>query len=96
MKELPKVYVNPIDREIKNYQQVTDAISTRSSASPKNLSMKIKDIFNSPNYVYKKRVSITLKDKIVDKVIVGKTNGYLLTIENEKIKLSDIYDINLA
>ena len=96
IKDLPRVYVNPIDKEINNYQSIASSNDFKKSLNRSNLSMKLKSIFNSNNYIYKKRVRITLKDKVVEKVIVGKANGYLLFIDNSKIKLSDIYDIEIA
>ena len=34
-----------------------------------------------------------IKYKVIDEVIVGKTSIYLLTIDNKKIKITDIIDI---
>ncbi len=96
IEELPKVYVNPIDKEFDNFQKTSDASDRKISVNKKNLSMKLKAIFSSNNYVYKKRVRLTLKDSVREKVVVGKANGYLLTIDGEKIKLSDIYDIEIV
>lgn len=93
MKDLPRVYVNPIEKEFKNFQSISNSNEMREKKDYKNLSMKLKDIFSSNNYVYKRNVRITTKDKVVEKTIVGKVNGYILTIDNQKIKISDIYDI---
>ena len=41
-----------------------------------------------PLYVF-----ATEQDKVIDEVIVGKTSIYLLTIDNKKIKITDIIDI---
>lgn len=96
MNDLPRVYVNPIDKEFENFQKTSDANDRNVTRNPKNLSMKLKAIFSSNNYVYKKRVRLTLKDSVKEKVIVGKANGYLLTLDGEKIRLNEIYDIEIV
>ena len=58
-----------------------------------NIVKKINSIFASPNHVYKSRVKIFLKDRIEEKVIVGKTNTHLITMDGELIKIIDIIDI---
>lgn len=96
MSDLPRVYVNPIEKDIDNVQSIFSSKDRNySKVSRKNLSMKIKDIFSSNNYVYKRRVRITTKDYVLEKNVVGKANGYLITIEGEKIKISDIYDVDI-
>lgn len=93
MKELPKVYVNPIEKNFINSQKLANSNELRIKKDYQNLSMKLKSIFSSTNYVYKRKVLIITKDSSLEKTIIGKSNGYLLTIDNEKIKISDIYDI---
>lgn len=91
MRELPNVYQSPINKDFKNYQD-----SYRSSAvhqNPKDINKKINEIFASTNHVYKSRVRITLSDKVLEEVIVGKTSINLLTIDNKLIKITDIIDI---
>ncbi len=94
MKDLPRVYANPINKEFNNYQTHTKS-KDMPLRSNKNLSMKIKDIFNSRNYIYKKRVRITTENNVQEKTICGKTDRYLLTTTKEQIKLSDIIDIEV-
>ena len=54
---------------------------------------KINDLFNSTNYVYKLNVILkTLNDEIKTTVI-GRTQKYLITIDNKKIDISSILDI---
>lgn len=54
---------------------------------------KINDLFNSTNYVYKLDVILkTLNDEIKTTVI-GRTQKYLITIDNKKIDISSILDI---
>ncbi|MFI3260364.1 MAG: hypothetical protein R3Y13_01450 [bacterium] len=94
MSDLPKVYINPINKDFENFQHISNS-SDRKVYEKKNLSMKIKDIFSSNNYVYKRKVRITTKNETKEKVVVGKNNGYLIMLDGEKIKLTDIYDIDI-
>ncbi len=96
MKELPKVYVNPLDKEFKNFQTTSETREYKKNIDKKNLSIKIKDIFNSNNYIYKKRVRITTENSTFEKYVVGRANGCLLTLDGERIKINDIYDIEIA
>lgn len=96
-KKLPSVYANPLDKEFKNTQEIfysegSTSINERNNDMTSIL-VKINRIFNSPHHVYKSNVRITMKDEIVEKVIVGKTSGNLLTLDGEKIKIIDILDI---
>lgn len=61
----------------------------------KSINGKIKDIFNSPNYVYKANVSIIMNDgETLKKTIVGRTNNSLITIDDELIDVSKITQID--
>jgi len=94
MKDLPRVFANKISDDIKNTQELFYG-SDRSIKKNDGISIvkKINNIFASRNHVYKSKVSITLKDKVVEKVIVGKNNTHLITIDGELIKIIDIEDI---
>lgn len=94
MNDLPRVYVNPIEKKFENFQ-VTSSSDDRKSIDRRNLSMKIKDIFSSNNYVYKREVRVTQKNKVENVFIVGKSGGYLVTLDGRKIKITDIYDIDV-
>ncbi len=95
MKDLPNVYVNPIDKDFDNFQVEYTAKNYNRNVDKRNLSMKIRDIFNSSNYIYKKKVNIIKNNESSEKIIVGKTQTHLLTIDGEKIKIIDILDIEL-
>lgn len=62
----------------------------------KNIVQKINSIFNSPRYVYKADVDITLTSGVVSKKVIGKNSVHLITIENELIPISDIIDIEFS
>jgi len=95
LKDLPKVFANKISDNIDNTQDLfygSDRIIEKKKNSI-NIIKKINDIFASSTHVYKSNVKVTLKDEIVEKVIVGKTNTHLITIEGEYIRIIDIEDI---
>lgn len=96
-KKIPSVFANHIDKKIVNNNTYS---VTRSDEVFKNekidVNSKINNIFKSSGYIYKINVEIVLKDKTITKKIIGKKNGYLITIDNERISIDDIIDINIA
>ena len=94
MKDLPKVFANSIDKEIKNTQELYYGDNrSEIKRDPINVTRKINNIFASINHVYKSKVKITLEDKSIERVIVGKTPGNLITIDGELISIASILDI---
>ena len=94
MKDLPRVFANKIDESINNDQELF--YGNMRGESPKDdisVVKKINNIFADSHHVYKSRVRITLKNGVVEKVIVGKTSSELITIDGELIKIIDIVDI---
>ena len=94
MKDLPRVFANKIDESINNDQELF--YGNMRGESPKDdisVVKKINNIFADSHHVYKSRVRITLKNGVVEKVIVGKTSSELITIDGELIKIVDIVDI---
>ncbi len=94
MKDLPKVFEGKVNNIKKNTQDIFYG-SDRSVVKQDSLSVirKINNIFASPSHVYKSKVKITLKDRVIEKTIVGKTSTNLLTMTGEQIKITDILDI---
>ena len=95
MKDLPKVFANKIEKNIDNDQEIFYGSnrSVNTNQDSRSISKKINDIFKDSSHVYKSRVKITLKNGIVNKDIVGKTNTSLITMNGELIKIIDILDI---
>ena len=95
MKDLPKVFANKINNDIKNTQDIFYGNERNSNKKNDSLSIirKINNVFSSTNHVYKSRVKIELKDGVVEKVIVGKTTTHLITINGELIRIVDVLDI---
>jgi len=96
-KKIPKVFANKFDKKIENNATYSvtrnDEFSFREN-SKQDINFKINQIFKSANYVYKVDVEIKLKEGVINKRIIGKKNGYLITMDNELIKIDDILDIN--
>lgn len=93
MSELPKVFANPINKELNNNEEFARGLNSTSNVDLKQVNRKINEIFSSNNHIYKSTVKITLKDDEIVTDIVGKTNINLLTMDNKLIKISDIIDI---
>lgn len=100
-KDLPGLFANKINKPLNNNEKIAvtkneerGLVEEKKNISyEKNVLEKIKEIFDSPRYVYKADVKIVLKDKTITKKIVGKTQTHLLTLENELIPIQDIVDI---
>lgn len=93
MKNLPKVYVSPIDKNLQNNKQLFYSKLTEESPNTKSILQKINDIFHSRNFVYKKDVLVTTKNGSKVIPLVGRTNDALLSLDKEKILISDILEI---
>ena len=93
MKKWPKVYVSPIDKDLQNNKQLFYSKLSEESQNTKSVIQKINDIFHSRNFVYKKDVLVTTKNgsKVIS--LVGRTNDALLSLDKEKILISDIIEI---
>ena len=89
----PRVFANPINKKIDNVQDLFRSDKESRSINPVDVNKKINEIFASRNHVYKSKVRITLKDAVVEKEIVGKTNINLLTLDGDLIRITDILDI---
>lgn len=93
-KDLPRVYANPIDKDIRNNNDVYYGKNEETRSSNKvNVYEKINQIFASPHHVYKSNVLIKTKNGEIRTTIVGKSGNYLLSLNGEKINMIDIVDI---
>lgn len=108
MKDLPKMYQNKFDKDIKNneryfstmqYKKENRIPSSDIIINNKNnytVEQKIYNIFNSPNYIYKIDVTIVTDSATLNKRIVGKTKTNLITMDNEYIPINSIKDIYIT
>ena len=99
---LPKVFRNNNTGVIKNnveqYYSKEDNLKTNLELTNDNMKpiiikKKINDIFNSNSFIYKVNVIITTIDGDKECTLIAKNNDSLLTLNNEKILISDILDI---
>lgn len=96
LKDLPKVSAFSINKKINNYQDSYYLRNEqRSESNTVDVLNKINDIFVANNIITRKRVRIILKDDIVERTIIGRTNKYLLTLTGDKINIQDIRDIKI-
>lgn len=106
-KKLPKMFINRIDKELKNNERIYVA-SKEEEKEPLekdyyskvdfkgvNINQKLKAIFNSKNYIYKAEVEITQHGEKLKKRVIGRNGNYLITMENEKIPIDSIEDITI-
>lgn len=83
-----KAVLSLVEEKVKN-------VVTNDDPEEKNVNRRIKDIFNSPNYVYKADVSIVMNNgENFKKTIIGRTNNSLITIDDELIDVSNISQID--
>ena len=105
-KKLPEVFHNTINKRITNNEdvyysankEVGKKIDTKKDITNNNkinIKRKINEIFASPNYVYKANVNIVTNDGIINKKVIGRNQKNLITMDNEKINIDDIIDINI-
>lgn len=92
--KLPNLYTSKFDKKIDNsmdYVKLND--QKPNNLSKMEIKKKIDNIFQSPNYIYKIKVKIILKDKTLEKYLIGISKNNLITIDNEMINVNDIVDI---
>ena len=97
---LPKVFINKIDKSIKNnkesyYYKGNEPIIIDDADI--NVKETINEIFNSDSFVYKTKVTIKFKNgksKVYE--IVAMKNNELISIDGDKIKVDDIVKIKKA
>ena len=89
--DIPKIYQN---KNITNIENSQDYYYSNLTPKKININQKINNIFKSKKYLYKIPVIINTTNNKIVTYIIGKTNTYLITINNELISIKDIIDIN--
>ena len=95
-KEIPRVYVNKIDKINNNdevYYSYKDNNKEDIVIDLYDMQKKIDSIFRSNDFIYKKKIHIKTKYSDKDYIIISKSINYLLTIDGEKIYIDNIIDI---
>lgn len=94
-KELPKVYANPIDKQLNNNKDLFySGGSNDRSFDKEDVLRKINEIFASKSHVYKSRVKINTLNDSFDTVIVGKSGSSLLTLDGKRVNINEIINID--
>mgnify|MGYP001625382562 FL=1 len=93
MKELPKVFVSPIEKKIQNNKDLFYSKLLGDRKDTRDILKDIDNIFHSKNFVYKSQVEIVTKDGVSEETLVGKTGMSLLTMDGKAIPISEIREI---
>ena len=93
MKELPKVFVSPIEKKIQNNKDLFYSKLLGDRKDTRDILKEIDNIFHSKNFVYKSQVEIVTKDGVSEETLVGKTGTSLLTMDGKAIPISEIREI---
>ena len=103
-KELPKIYVNKINK-VNNNKKVYYSFKDNNEELNKTndiiempsiyeMQDRINELFKSKDFIYKKKFHIKTKYGENDYIIISKSFDYLLTIDGEKIYIENIIEIN--
>lgn len=99
MEKLPKVFVNPINHDVDNYQKIyvsSSKLDRNYHSEEKNIVKTIDNILGSSRHIYRTKVRIVLNDnKEREILIISRTKDYIITIDNERINIDDIKDIKV-
>lgn len=99
IKKLPKIYQNTINKKINNNKTTcylkNNSNNDRNYTTMDNISVNsfIDDIFNTTGYVFNIPIIIKTNNNIYNTSLIAKRNGYILTLDNNKIKIDDIVSI---
>lgn len=99
MSDLPKVFANKLEKDVGNNKTYsydkseTMSVSQDRKSETITIHQKIKDIFNSPKYVYKADVVVEYDGIKHNKELIGYNRDYIITLNDEKIPISKIDDI---
>ena len=100
-KQIPRIFVNKIDK-INNNKEVYYSYKDDNKEEIKEeiiipneyeMQNKLNQLFRSNDFIYKKKFHIKTKYGENDYIIISKSYDYLLTIDGEKIYISNIIDI---
>lgn len=98
--KMPNIYKNKINNLKTNIQKEyyyhfdEKNDNNDKNIENKDLLSKINDIFKNPSFIYKTDINIMYKNgDNIKKTIIMFKDDYLLTLDGEKIYISDIADI---
>lgn len=99
IRKLPKIYQNDINKKINNnkktyhlkYNNNEEEVVT--DMNNEDVNKVIDSIFNTTGYAFNINVIIKTINKTYDTSLIAKRNGYILTLDNDRIKIDDIISI---
>lgn len=86
-KELPKIYKCQQNKNFANNESFFYG-----EYRNKQKKVTVDELFKI-NEIYRTNVKLTLKNKVIDKIIIGRTQNNLITYDNEIIPISEIIEI---
>ncbi len=91
-KSLPNVYAVPIEKKLKNNDEIF--VSSKKPEQAESIPVhEIDKIFNSKEHVYKTKVNIKTNQEEKEVYVIGRTKEFLLTLDGEKFLFEDILEI---
>lgn len=98
MKDLPKVFANPIDKAHNNNKSYSygKLESDRHTRNEKEVLDKINKLFKDERTLYSIDCIIKFENNEEKHTIIGKTSNNLVTKHQRLIPIREIYDIELA
>ncbi len=97
-KKLPKIFVNNVKKIDNNktifYSVKDDKEELEEKYNKIELNNKINDLFNSTDFIYKKKFHIKTDEYEGDFIIISKSTNYLLAIDGKRIYFDKIKEIN--
>ncbi len=98
MKDLPKVFANPIDKDLSHNRTYSygKLEQMREERDGDAVISKINKIFKNDNTLYSIDCIIKFENDEAKYTIIGKTNNNLITKNQKLIPIREIYDIELA
>ena len=99
IRKLPRIYQNDINKKINNnkktyhlkYNNNEEVVVT--SMNNEDVNKVIDSIFNTTGYAFNINVIIKTRNKTYDTSLIAKRNGYILTLDNDRIRIDDIISI---
>ena len=99
-KKLPNVFVNKIDKKIRNNEEVyysdKDDKNELEEGKEVNIRHKFSELYKDVPFLYKKKVLITTNEGVIETKIISYNQNYAITIDNVRFHLDDIKDINFV
>ncbi len=95
MKKLPKIYKQDIKKRINNNHTVyySNTKEQKSEILTIDVDEFLEGLFKEAGYIFNKALIIKTRDKTYDTAIVKKSDQYLYTLSDDKIKINDIVSI---